>query len=67
MFNSITASVKSYELVFFYTCEYGIETLDGLYSWESKDPANRRLIEVESLDAAYSIIDNKKLLKTFAA
>ncbi len=67
MFNSVTASVKSYELVFFYPCEYGIETLDGLYSWESKDPANRRLIEVESLDAAYSIIDNKKLLKTFAA
>lgn len=67
MYNSISVSVKSYEIVFFYPCDFGIETLDGLYSWESKDPANRRLIKVDSRQAAADIVSNKRLLKTFAA
>lgn len=67
MYNSISVSVKSYEIVFFYPCDFGIETLEGLYSWESKDPANRRLIKVDNHEAADTIVSNKKLLKTFAA
>lgn len=66
MYNTISATVKAYEICFYFACDYGIETLEGLYSWEARDPSNRRLVKVDNHEQAKSIISNKKLLKTFA-
>lgn len=54
MISQITKYSRAYEVCFYWEDENGIETIEGLYSWEMKDNANRRLIKVSSKKEAES-------------
>lgn len=65
-YNQLTANYKGAELCFYFISEVGIETLEGLLTWQSKDYPNRVLIEVKDYAEAKKIVDTPKLLKVYA-
>ncbi len=64
-FNQLSASIKSFELCFYWLDSNGIETLSGLYNWLDKDSPNRRMFLVENYLEARKITSNNKALKAY--
>ena len=62
-YNQISTNYKAYEVCLYFKDENGIETLEGLYNWQSKDATNRLLFEFDNYANAYKVINSKKLLR----
>lgn len=64
-YSQLSVNHRAYEICFYWKDINGIETLDGLYDWESKDWSNRRLFRVDDHAEAESIVSSKKLINQY--
>jgi hypothetical protein len=65
-YSQLSANCNAYEVCFYWEDANGIETLEGLFRWESDDYPINRLYKVDSREEAEAIINNKKTLKQYA-
>jgi hypothetical protein len=64
-YSQLSVRHKAYEICFYWKDANGIETLDGLYGWESRDWGNRRLFRVDDHAEAQAIVSSKKLINQY--
>ena len=64
-FSQLSINHKAYEICFYWSNINGIETLNDLYNWESRDHSNRKLFKVSDHKEAETITNSKKLINQY--
>jgi hypothetical protein len=64
-YSQLSVNHRAYEICFYWKDVNGVETLDGLYAWESHDWSDRRLFRVDDHAEAQAIVSSNKLINQF--